>query len=52
LIRLVTQPGGYWQHKSAVGVDDMVLLSKIKEDEIVANLKKRYHADQIYVGVL
>lgn len=32
------------------GVDDMVMLSKISNDAIVENLKKRYTADVIYVS--
>ena len=31
------------------GVDDMVMLSKISEDAILENLKKRYDSDMIYV---
>lgn len=33
------------------GVDDLVMLTEIKEDKIVANLKKRYSHDLIYVGL-
>lgn len=32
------------------GVDDMVLLSKINEDAITDNLKKRYMDDYIFVS--
>lgn len=32
------------------GVDDMVLLSKITEEAIVENLKKRYMDDYIFVS--
>lgn len=32
------------------GVDDMVLLSKINEDAITENLKKRYMDDYIFVS--
>lgn len=32
------------------GVDDMVLLSKISEDAITENLKKRYMDDYIFVS--
>lgn len=32
------------------GVDDMVLLSKITEDAITENLKKRYMDDYIFVS--
>ena len=32
------------------GVDDMVLLSRVNEDEIVTNLRKRYMNDQIFVS--
>lgn len=32
------------------GVDDMVLLSKISEDAIVENLKRRYMDDYIFVS--
>lgn len=34
------------------GVDDMVLLTKVTEDAIVENLKKRYMDDQIFVSAL
>lgn len=34
------------------GVDDMVLLSKISEDSIVENLRKRYMDDFIFVSFL
>ena len=33
------------------GVDDMVLLSKISEDAITENLKKRYLDDYIFVSL-
>jgi myosin heavy subunit len=36
-------------YKSAHGVDDMVMLSKLANDAIVDNLKKRYAVDSIYV---
>ncbi len=32
-------------------IEDMVLLSKITEDEIVENLRKRYSDDLIYVSL-
>lgn len=32
------------------GVDDMVLLTKINEDAITDNLKKRYMDDYIFVS--
>eukprot|EP01097_Dermamoeba_algensis_P012068 TRINITY_DN966_c0_g1_i1.p1 TRINITY_DN966_c0_g1~~TRINITY_DN966_c0_g1_i1.p1 ORF type:complete len:1106 (+),score=323.31 TRINITY_DN966_c0_g1_i1:51-3368(+) len=34
-----------------VGVDDLVLISKITDDGIVENLKKRYDADLIYTAI-
>ena len=42
----------HWQsHNVKIsGVDDMVLLSKIHEDSIVDNLKKRYMDDYIFVS--
>lgn len=33
------------------GVDDMVLLTKLTEDDIMQNLKKRYSADLIYTYI-
>lgn len=33
------------------GVDDMVLLTKLKEDEIMENLKKRHQTDIIYTYI-
>ncbi|RXN04149.1 unconventional myosin-Ie-like protein [Labeo rohita] len=41
----------HWQSHNVKqsGVDDMVLLSKINEDAIVENLKKRYMDDYIFV---
>ena len=44
----------HWQsHNVKIsGVDDMVLLSKIHEDSIVDNLKKRYMDDYIFVSSL
>jgi len=32
------------------GVDDLVMLTKISEDAIVDNLKKRFNSDMIYVS--
>lgn len=42
----------HWQSHNVKhsGVDDMVLLSKISEDSIVENLKKRYLDDFIFVS--
>ncbi|KAG7220311.1 hypothetical protein CRUP_002757, partial [Coryphaenoides rupestris] len=42
----------HWQSQNVKqsGVDDMVLLSKITEDCIVENLKKRYTDDYIFVS--
>lgn len=42
----------HWQSQNVKqsGVDDMVLLSKITEDAIVENLKKRYLDDYIFVS--
>jgi hypothetical protein len=42
----------HWQTQNVKlsGVDDMVLLSKISEDAIVENLKKRYNDDYIFVS--
>lgn len=42
----------HWQSQNVKqsGVDDMVLLSKITEDAIVDNLKKRYMDDYIFVS--
>lgn len=42
----------HWQSHNVKhsGVDDMVLLSKITEDAIVENLKKRYMDDYIFVS--
>uniref|UniRef100_H3CXS5 Osteoclast-stimulating factor 1 n=1 Tax=Tetraodon nigroviridis TaxID=99883 RepID=H3CXS5_TETNG len=44
----------HWQSQNVKqsGVDDMVLLSKITEDAIVENLKKRYMDDYIFVSFL
>lgn len=46
------QFGYHWQSHNVKlsGVDDMVLLSKINEDAIVDNLKKRYMDDYIFVS--
>lgn len=42
----------HWQSHNvkSSGVDDMVLISKVTEDAIVENLKKRYMDDQIFVS--
>lgn len=42
----------HWQSQNVKqsGVDDMVLLSKITDDAIVENLKKRYMDDYIFVS--
>lgn len=42
----------HWQAQNVKvsGVDDMVLLSKISEDAITDNLKKRYMDDYIFVS--
>lgn len=42
----------HWQAQNVKvsGVDDMVLLSKINEDAITDNLKKRYMDDYIFVS--
>ncbi len=44
----------HWQSHNVKtsGVDDMVLLSRVTEDAIVDNLKKRYMDDQIFVSIL
>lgn len=44
----------HWQSQNVKqsGVDDMVLLSKITEDAIVENLKKRYMDDYIFVSLI
>lgn len=44
----------HWQSHNVKhsGVDDMVLLSKITEDSIVENLKKRYMDDYIFVSFI
>lgn len=44
----------HWQAQNVKvsGVDDMVLLSKINEDAITDNLKKRYMDDYIFVSFL
>lgn len=44
----------HWQSHNVKqsGVDDMVLLSKITEDSIVENLKKRYMDDYIFVSFM
>lgn len=44
----------HWQSHNVKqsGVDDMVLLTKINEDAIVENLKKRYMDDFIFVSLL
>uniref|UniRef100_A0A6Q2XID0 Myosin motor domain-containing protein n=1 Tax=Esox lucius TaxID=8010 RepID=A0A6Q2XID0_ESOLU len=43
----------HWQSHNVKqsGVDDMVLLSKINEDAIVDNLKKRYMDDYIFTYI-
>ncbi|XP_069798544.1 myosin IEb [Narcine bancroftii] len=43
----------HWQAQNVKqsGVDDMVLLSKITDDAIVANLKKRYMDDYIFTYI-
>lgn len=43
----------HWQAQNVKvsGVDDMVLLSKINEDAITDNLKKRYMDDYIFVSL-
>lgn len=40
--------GGY-EKKKVVGVDDMVLISKLTPDAINDNLKNRHVSDSIYV---
>ena len=44
----------HWQSKlvKTSGVEDMVLLSKIQENAIVENLRKRFLDDQIYVSLV
>lgn len=44
----------HWQSHNVKqsGVDDMVLLSKISEEAIVENLKKRFMDDYIFVSFL
>jgi myosin-1 len=52
-VRSLLQGSKYhWQSQNVKqsGVDDMVLLSKISEDAIVENLKKRYMDDYIFVS--
>uniref|UniRef100_A0A3B3Z3T7 Myosin motor domain-containing protein n=1 Tax=Poecilia mexicana TaxID=48701 RepID=A0A3B3Z3T7_9TELE len=43
----------HWQAQNVKvsGVDDMVLLSKISEDAITDNLKKRYMDDYIFTYI-
>uniref|UniRef100_A0A4W5MTP9 Myosin motor domain-containing protein n=1 Tax=Hucho hucho TaxID=62062 RepID=A0A4W5MTP9_9TELE len=43
----------HWQTQNVKisGVDDMVLLSKINEDAITDNLKKRYMDDYIFTYI-
>lgn len=43
----------HWQtaNVKVSGVDDMVLLSKISEDAITENLRKRYHDDYIFTYI-
>ncbi|MEE6519484.1 hypothetical protein FKM82_031334 [Ascaphus truei] len=43
----------HWQTQNVrqSGVDDMVLLSKISEEAIMENLKKRYMDDYIFVSL-
>lgn len=50
----VIQAKYHWQSQNVKqsGVDDMVLLSKITEEAIVENLKKRYMDDYIFVSFL
>jgi myosin-1 len=36
---------------SQSGVDDLVLLPKLTQDSIAANLQKRYNADQIFTYI-
>ncbi|XP_044835744.1 unconventional myosin-Ie [Mauremys mutica] len=58
-IRISVSPGSkghyryHWQSHNVKhsGVDDMVLLSKITEDSIVENLKKRYMDDYIFTYI-
>lgn len=38
-----------WEAKKAVGLEDMVLVSKISDDAIADNIRKRYNEDLIYV---
>lgn len=44
----------HWQSQNVKvsGVDDMVLLSKVSEDAIIENLRKRYMDDYIFVSFL
>ena len=41
-----------WEAKKAVGLEDMVLVSKITDDAITENVRKRYNEDLIYVRAL
>jgi hypothetical protein len=38
-----------WEAKKAVGLEDMVLVSKISDDTMADNIRKRYLEDLIYV---
>ncbi len=50
--KLQAAPGKAKEKMNKAGVEDLVLMSKINEENIVENLKKRYFADIIYVRSL
>jgi len=46
-----SQPGQSTRNVAKFGVDDLVMLTKISEDAIVDNMKKRYDNDLIYTYI-